>query len=50
VGGLPGIRPQPDEFHHEFKSSWFLERATAGAIRRLKPAFISKHVALRVKE
>ncbi|MDB6113166.1 MAG: glycogen debranching protein, partial [Lacunisphaera sp.] len=32
---VPGIRPQPDEFQHEFKSSWFLERASPGAIRAL---------------
>jgi len=32
----PGIRPQPAEFQHEFKSSWFLDRASPGAIRELK--------------
>ncbi|MEJ1972645.1 MAG: HAD-IIB family hydrolase [Lacunisphaera sp.] len=33
---FPGTRPQPDEFQHEFKSSWFLDRAPPGAIRELK--------------
>jgi sucrose-6F-phosphate phosphohydrolase len=33
---FPDVRPQPDEFQHEFKSSWFLERATPGAIRELE--------------
>ncbi len=33
---FPGVRPQPDEFQHEFKSSWFLERAAPEAIRELK--------------
>ncbi len=32
---LPGIHPQPDEFQHEFKSSWFLDRAPPGALREL---------------
>lgn len=33
---FPGIQVQPDEFQHEFKSSWFLERALPEAIRELK--------------
>jgi sucrose-6F-phosphate phosphohydrolase len=33
---FPGVRPQPDEFQHEFKSSWFLDRASPTAIRDLK--------------
>jgi len=33
---FPGVRPQPDEFQHEFKSSWFLDRATPATIRELK--------------
>ncbi|MEO5961510.1 MAG: HAD family hydrolase, partial [Opitutaceae bacterium] len=33
---FPGVRPQPDEFQHEFKSSWFLDRASPAAIRELK--------------
>ncbi len=36
---FPGIRPQPDEFQHEFKSSWFLDRASPAAIRELKRRF-----------
>lgn len=36
VATFPGVRPQPAEFQHEFKSSWFLERATPGSIRELK--------------
>jgi sucrose-6F-phosphate phosphohydrolase len=36
TGRFPGVRPQPDEFQSQFKSSWFLERATPGAIRELK--------------
>lgn len=35
TGRFPAIRPQPDEFQHEFKSSWFLERASPGTIREL---------------
>jgi sucrose-6-phosphatase len=33
---FPGIRPQPDEFQHSFKSSWFLNQAKPEAIRELK--------------
>jgi sucrose-6F-phosphate phosphohydrolase len=36
VGAWPGIRPQPNEFQHEFKSSWFLDRASPATIRELK--------------
>lgn len=36
TGAFPGVRPQPDEFQHEFKSSWFLERVSRAAIRDLK--------------
>jgi sucrose-6-phosphatase len=35
VARTPGIRPQPDEFQHAFKSSWFLHRAGPGARREL---------------
>src|SRR3982750_3335883 len=33
---FPGIRPQPAEFQHAFKSSWFLDNAKPEAIRELK--------------
>jgi sucrose-6F-phosphate phosphohydrolase len=36
---FPGVRPQPDEFQHEFKSSWFLDRASPSVLRELKSAF-----------
>lgn len=36
LAGFPGVRPQPDEFQHEFKSSWFLDRASPAALRELK--------------
>jgi hydroxymethylpyrimidine pyrophosphatase-like HAD family hydrolase len=36
VSRFPGVQPQPAEFQHEFKSSWFLNRATPGTIRELK--------------
>lgn len=32
----PGIRRQPDEFQHRFKSSWFLERASRRRLRELR--------------
>jgi len=36
VSKFPGTRPQPDEFQHAFKSSWFLDQAPRAAIRQLK--------------
>ncbi|MBA3849060.1 MAG: glycogen debranching protein [Opitutus sp.] len=36
VGRFPGARPQPDEFQHEFKSSWFLDGAPRRALRELR--------------
>lgn len=36
TGRYPGVRPQPEQYQHEFKSSWFLERATPAIIRELK--------------
>jgi len=35
TGRFPGVRPQPNEFQHDFKSSWFLERASPGTLREL---------------
>jgi sucrose-6F-phosphate phosphohydrolase len=36
VGAFPGVRPQPEEFQHEFKSSWFLDRASRRMLRDLR--------------
>jgi sucrose-6F-phosphate phosphohydrolase len=36
AGRQPGVRPQPPEFQHEFKSSWFLDRASPAAIHGLR--------------
>ena len=36
TAAYPGVKPQPPEFQHEFKSSWFLDRAPHGAIRQLQ--------------
>jgi sucrose-6F-phosphate phosphohydrolase len=36
VAAFPGVRPQPDEFQHDFKSSWFLDRASPAVIRELR--------------
>lgn len=36
VGKLPGIRPQPGEFQHHHKSSWFLDRAQPETLNELK--------------
>ncbi len=47
VARQPGARPQPDEFQHEFKSSWFLDRAPPAALRELARALAD--AGLRVK-
>ena len=48
VAKVPGIQPQPDEFQHEFKSSWFLERASPstirGLVRQLRDAGLAANV------
>jgi sucrose-6F-phosphate phosphohydrolase len=36
VARFPGITSQPEEFQHEFKSSWFLHRASPTILRELK--------------
>ncbi len=36
IASVPGIRPQPAEFQHAFKSSWFLENASASALREIE--------------
>jgi sucrose-6F-phosphate phosphohydrolase len=32
------VRPQPDEFQHAFKSSWFLDRASPGRLAEIRAA------------
>lgn len=48
VNGIPGVHPQPDEFQHAFKCSWFLNAASHSAIReieeRLRNAGLWAHV------
>jgi len=36
ASAFPGVRPQPPEFQHAFKSSWFLEHATPAILRELR--------------
>lgn len=45
---FPGMRPQPDEFQHNFKSSWLLERASRAAIRQLKEKLAGAGLAVNV--
>jgi sucrose-6F-phosphate phosphohydrolase len=45
---FPGIQPQPEEFQHEFKSSWFLDRAPRSAIRELKQQLAAAGLAVNV--
>ncbi len=48
IARLPGATPQAAEFQSEFKSSWFLERATPGAIRDLEGQFARAGLAVSV--
>ncbi|MBX3736563.1 MAG: HAD hydrolase family protein [Candidatus Didemnitutus sp.] len=48
VGKFPGARVQPDEFQHEFKSSWFLDRAPRGAIRGLRAQLAAAELDVNV--
>jgi len=36
VGQVSGVEPQPDEFLHTFKSSWYLHRATEEQLNKIK--------------
>jgi len=48
VAKFPGVRPQPIGFQHEFKSSWFLDRATTGTIRELRRQFAEAGLKVNV--
>ncbi len=48
AGKFPGVRPQGDEFQHEFKSSWFLDRASPGTIRELSHQLAAAGLAVKV--
>ncbi len=38
LGGIPGVRPQPAEFLHDFKSSWFLDGGTNEQLEEIRQA------------
>lgn len=44
----PGVRTQPDEFQHEFKSSWFLDRASPAAIRELSEQLAAAGLSVKL--
>ncbi|QYM78220.1 HAD-IIB family hydrolase [Horticoccus luteus] len=39
AAAFPGVRPQPNQYQHPFKSSWYLERANRATITRLSDQF-----------
>lgn len=45
---FPAIRPQAPEYQHEFKSSWFLDHATPGALRDLKQRLADAGLTVKV--
>lgn len=45
---VPGIREQPAEFQHEFKSSWFLDYAPRGTIRALREQLTAAGLAVNI--
>jgi len=48
LGDYPGVKPQPPEFQHEFKSSWFFERAPRGVIRELRERLAATGLAVNL--
>jgi sucrose-6F-phosphate phosphohydrolase len=48
VARLPGVRPQPFEFQHEFKSSWILEDAGPGLIRDLSRDLATQGLKVKI--
>jgi hypothetical protein len=42
------VTPQPDEFQHPFKSSWFLEQAKPEALRELRRQLTESGLAVKV--
>lgn len=45
---LPRVRPQPAEFLHEFKSSWFLERASQRQVNSIRKALAAAGLNVHV--
>ncbi len=48
ISGFANARPQPAEFQHEFKASWFLERASPGTIRELRRRFAEAGLKVQI--
>jgi len=48
AAAFPGLRPQPPEFQHAFKSSWFLEHATPSLLRDLKTQLAKAGLAVEI--
>jgi len=48
TGRFPGVTPQPDEFQHAFKSSWFLEQAKPEALRELRRQLTEAGLVVKV--
>lgn len=45
---VPGIKPQPDEFLHEFKSSWYLYDATDAQLDELRRSLLGADMQVEV--
>lgn len=45
AAALPSIQPQPDEFQHEYKSSWFLSDATPELLREIQDRLAGANLA-----
>jgi len=48
ASAFPGIRKQPDEFQHNYKSSWFLENASAEQLKELERQFRTADLTVNV--
>jgi sucrose-6-phosphatase len=48
LAALPGARPQPDEYQHEFKTSWFLDHAPPAQLAALRAALAEAGLRVNV--
>ncbi len=48
VSAIPGVRAQPDEFQHAYKSSWFLDHAAPDLLQEIRDRLAGAGIAAQV--
>ena len=48
VRDFPGIQPQPHEYQHQFKSSWYLPKASKQTLASLRELFASQGLEVQI--